>query len=620
VKRNGDNLPAMVWSVIGVVFGDIGTSPLYAFRVCFHGSNAVSPDAPNVLGVLSLIFWALVLVISIKYLGLILRADNQGEGGILALMALVMQKGAKRAGFVGLAGLFGAALLYGDGTITPAISVLSAVEGLKTQTPLLSPLVMPISLIVLLLLFLYQRSGTARVGLLWGGVMLIWFPVLAVLGAAHVARAPLVLEAIYPAHAVRFLLHHGLQSFFILGGVFLTVTGGEALYADLGHFGRRPIRVAWFSIVLPSLLLNYFGQGALLLTDSSAAANPFYHMAPRWALFPLVTLSTLATIIASQAIVSGVYSLTFQAQQLGFLPRLRTLHTSEEKRGQIYMPQVNWLLFAATVGVVIGFRSSEGLSAAYGVAVSATMLITTLLGSLVFHRLWKWSLSLVIPVASLFLSIDALFLAANLLKIFAGGWYPLAVGGAVYAAMTTWAMGQDFIGRQVEARVAPPAEFLAGLEKRNLPRVSGTAVYLSRGFRSVPLAFIHNVNHNKVIHARVIFLTVEFLKEPYVRSENRIEFSDLAAGYYRLIIRYGFMDNPNLSAALRIVQNKYLEIDLDDTTFFLGRETLIPSRSFGLSYWRDVVFLMMARNSERATDYFNLPADRVFEVGARIRF
>lgn len=604
---------------LGVVFGDIGTSPLYALRVSFQLGHASASSSADVLGILSLICWTLVITVSLKYLLLILRADNQGEGGILTLMELVLPGGKGRGGILLFLGLFGAALLYGDGTITPAISVLSAVEGIKTAAPALDAAIVPASLVVLVLLFLFQRSGSSRIGALFGPIMLLWFLVLGALGIAAILRAPTVLLALSPSYAVAFAVSHGLETLLILGGVFLAVTGAEALYADLGHFGRPAIRLGWFALVLPCLLLNYFGQGALLLVDPKAIADPFYLLAPQWALYPLLALAMVATIIASQAVISGVFSLTFQAQQLGYLPRMRVLHTSEEERGQIYMPQVNWLLFVATAFVVVGFGSSGRLSAAYGLAVSGTMVITTYLAYFAFRRLWRWPVGVALLVAGFFGLIDLSFFAANLLKFFEGGWYPLGLGVLLYLVMTTWEMGQRVVGRQLEGRATTFERFIEEMDLSSVPRVPGTAIYFSRGLTSTPLAFIHNLRHNKIIHERVIFLTVAFRPVPYVRSEERVEINPLPFGFYRLLVSYGFLDRPNIRAVLRIVQNRFLEVDLEETTFFVGNTRLVPSRTMGLSPWRDWIFLFLARNSQGAVDYFNLPDDQVFEIGSQIK-
>jgi len=607
-------------SALGVVYGDIGTSPLYAFRVCFHGSHSVEPTHDNVLGVLSMIFWALIIIISLKYLLLILRADNQGEGGILALMELVLPEKGTFKPIILAMGLFGAALLYGDGSITPAISVLSAVEGLEVATPVFKPYIIPITLAILFLLFWIQRRGTGGVGILFGPVMLIWFFVLAVSGIVNISKNSSVYAALNPYYAYRFFEVHGFGSLFILGAVFLVVTGGEALYADVGHFGRTPIRLAWFTIVLPSLLLNYFGQGALLLKDASVAYNPFYHLSPSWALYPMVFLATMATVIASQAIISGVFSLTFQALQLGFIPRMKIEHTSEEERGQIYIPQVNWILFVVTASIVVGFQSSNNLAAAYGVAITTTMVITTLLAYFVMQGLWNWPRPLSVIVAVLFLLVDISFFGANMLKIFQGGWFPLLAAGTVYLLMTTWFTGHEVLEKQMKDYVKPLKSFLEDLDMRTVTRVSGTAIYMTESPTTTPPAFVHNINHNKVVHKGVIFIYVGVKAVPHVRAEDRVKVAKLPKGCHMVLVRYGFMDRTDMRAVVRILQNNHLKFDLADTTFFVGRDTLIPSHSVGMSKWRDRLYLLMRRNSERATKYFNIPPDRAFEIGAQIKF
>lgn len=623
--KSKTRLLKLALSALGVVYGDIGTSPLYALRECFHSSHAVAPIKANVLGVLSLIFWALILVVSIKYLVIILRADNQGEGGILALMELVLPENGSRRSIVLVLGLFGAALLYGDGTITPAISVLSAIEGLRIATPVFSPYIVPITLFILFLLFLLQKRGTGSVGMLFGPVMLLWFLVIGITGFVNIVKNATVLAALNPWHGFFFFAHNGFVSLFILGAIFLVVTGGEALYADIGHFGRGPVRLAWFTVVLICLLLNYFGQGALLLNDRQAAVNPFFHMTPGWALYPMVILATVATIIASQAIISGVFSLTFQSIQLGYLPRLRVLHTSEEEQGQIYMPQVNWLLFLITAGVVLGFRSSSSLAGAYGVAVSATMVITTMLGYVAMRNLWHWNRIAAISVAVLFLLIDLCFFAANLLKILEGGWYPLLAGAFIYLLMSTWMTGQEVVAAQIRDLVQPIKSYLENLDLRTVKKVPGTAIYLARSPLSTPPALLHNIEHNKVLHRRIIFITVGVKNVPHVRSEDRITFEKLAReklprGAYRVLVKYGYMDRPDIRAVIRIIRNRHLKIDLEETTFFLGRDTLVPTKSIGMSKWRDSLFLFMARNADRAVSYYNLPPERVLEIGSQIKF
>jgi KUP system potassium uptake protein len=610
----------LAYSALGVVYGDIGTSPLYALRACFHGPHSVDQTPANVLGVLSLIFWALILVVSVKYLLLILRADNQGEGGILALMELVLpEKGRQKAGVL-ILGLFGAALLYGDGTITPAISVLSAIEGLEITTPVFKPFILPITIAILFFLFLVQRRGTGKVGLIFGPVMLVWFAVIAITGTSAIMQNSAVLASLNPYHAFRFFRAQGFESLYILGAVFLVVTGGEALYADIGHFGRAPIRLAWFTVALPCLLLNYFGQGALILDHRAYASNPFYHLAPDWALYPMVVLAAAATIIASQAIISGVFSLTFQAVQLGYLPRLRIRHTSEDEKGQIYLPQINWAMFIATTAVVLGFRSSNNLAGAYGVAVSTTMVITSILGYLAMRDLWGWPRPAAACIAVLLLSIDFSFFSANMLKILHGGWYPLLAGATVYLLMSTWVRGQEIIGKQLKEYVQPLKSFINSIDFRTVTKVSGTAIYLTQNPLSTPAAFVQNIKHNKVVHRRVIFLSIGFKNVPYVRAEDRVYFKRLSKGFYRVLVRYGFMNRVDLQAAIRIIHNKHIKIDREDSTFFVGRGSMIPTRSGGVSKWRGKLYIIMNRNAERATKYFNLPPDQVLEIGVQIKF
>ena len=607
-------------AALGVAYGDIGTSPLYALRACFYGAHAVPPTPNNVFGVLSLIFWSLVLVVSVKYLLLVLNADNQGEGGVLALMALVLpKKGTQRTVLLTL-GLFGAALLYGDGSITPAISVLSAIEGLSIATPAFTSFVVPLTLIVLFFLFLIQRRGTGKIGMMFGPVMFIWFLVLGVLGLVNIILRNEVLAAVNPAYAVRFIAVEGYQGVFIIGAVFLVVTGAEALYADLGHFGRAPIRLAWFALALPCLLLNYFGQGALLLGDPSGSINPFYHMAPAWALYPLVVLATAATIIASQAIISGVFSLTFQAVQLGHLPRLLVLHTSEGEQGQIFLPLVNWLLFFATASIVLGFRSSNNLAGAYGIAVSTTMVITTLLAYVALRKRWQWPMGAAVVVALPFLAVDLGFFGSNLMKVGHGGWVPLIVAAVIYLLMSTWTEGRRVIAKQIQDFVRPLKSYLQTIDLRSVKKVSGTAVYLAASPFSTPPAFVHNVLHNKIIHERLLFLYVGYKNVPHVRADKRVNVKKLMDNVYRIVVRYGFMDHADIRAVVRILDNKHLKLDLEDTTFFVGRDTFIPTKSVGMSKWRGIIYLLMRRNSARAFRYFNLPPERVLEIGAQIKF
>ena len=620
LKKEQKHLYLLALSALGVVYGDIGTSPLYAFRQCFYGDHAVNPTSENVLGVLSLIFWSLMIVISLKYLLVILRADNQGEGGILALMEVVLPRKGHRRAIILIMGLFGAALLYGDGTITPAISVLGAIDGLKVATPFFNPYIIPIALVILFLLFLLQSRGTGKVGILFGPVMIVWFVIIGLTGIIAIFNNPEVLAALNPYHAIKFFLARSLGSFFILGAVFLVVTGGEALYADIGHFGRAPIRLAWFILVLPCLVLNYFGQGALILNNPSYTVNPFYHLTPDWALYPMVILATLATIIASQAIISGAFSLTFQAVQLGYLPRLRILHTSEEERGQIYMPQVNWILFVATVAVVLGFQSSNNLAAAYGVAVSTTMVITTILGFVAMRTLWNWNIAVSILAAGFFLIVDLTFFSANLLKILQGGWYPLLIAAGIYLLISTWMKGKEEMNNQIQKYVQPLQKYLQHIDMRKVKKIPGIAIYLSESPLSTPLAFIHNINHNKILHRRVIFISVNVKNVPFVRSEDRLKFQRLAPGFYRVLLLYGFMNRPDVRSALKIVQNQYLKLPIEDSTFYIGREKLIPRESIGMAKWRSRLFVFMKRNSEDIVQNFNIPPERVFEIGAQFKF
>lgn len=618
-KKGNKYFALLTLSALGVVFGDIGTSPLYAMRECFYGEFGIELTTINVYGILSMIFWSLIIVITIKYLILMMRADNEGEGGILALMELVIPKKSSRGYFVILAmGLFGAALLYGDGMITPAISVLSAIEGLKVATPLFEPYVELITVVILFFLFLFQKSGTAGVGKIFGPIILIWFLVLAGLGIHSLVQTPKVLAALNPLYAIEFFIHHGWKGILILGAVFLVVTGGEALYADMGHFGRAPIRTAWFSVVLPCLVLNYFGQGALLLRHPEFAVNPFYHMAPRWALYPMVVMATMATIIASQAVISGAFSLTFQALNLGYLPRFNIIHTSKEERGQIYIPQINWILFAATVSLVLGFESSSNLAAAYGVAVTTTMVITSILGFIAMRNLWKWPLWAAIAVTASLITVDLAFFGSNLFKIADGGWFPLMVAGIVYFIMVTWRKGRELL-RNTYIRITQPLEdFNTTYMDRAEKRVKGTAIYFTSNPKRTPPALIHNLQHNKVLHEEIVILSVKFMKKPHVKLHERLAVSQLAPGVHKVMIYYGFMDKKNLPYMIDRLRDHGLQVDNNDITYFLGRETLISQGQSGMSKWRESLFSFLSINSQTATRYFRLPPDQVFEVGTQI--
>ena len=620
-RPQGKYLAGLCLGALGIVYGDIGTSPLYALRECFHGPHAIAPTESNVFGVLSLVFWSLVVVISIKYLVFVMRADNRGEGGILALMSLIRQRGEGVHGLrwgLAMLGLFGAALLYGDGMITPAISVLSAVEGLRVATPLFEHVIEPITIVILIGLFLLQRRGTGGVGAIFGPVMLVWFACIAALGLFEVARVPRVLGAIDPRHAVAFFADNGETGFLVLGAVFLVVTGGEALYADMGHFGARPIRIAWFALVLPALVANYFGQGALLLRDPSAASNPFYRLAPAWSLYPMVILSTIATVIASQAVISGAFSLTRQAVLLGYSPRLRIDHTSEREIGQIYIPSVNWTLMAATIALVLGFESSSNLAAAYGVAVTTTMAITTILMAVVARERWGWSPAKSAALAAAFLVPDLAFFTANIVKVPHGGWFALAVAAAVFTLMTTWRRGRQILDARLREEMLEIDLFLKDVAKESIPRVPGTAIYMSRTANGVPPALLHNVKHNKVLHKRIVFLTVQTEERPRVSSRDRVKVADLGHGIFRIVARYGFMEDADVPKLLAKVEAPGLEFPPGDTSFFLGKETIFATKRPGMAIWRERLFALMSRNARSATLFFALPPNRVVELGAQI--
>ena len=606
-------------TAIGVVYGDIGTSPLYAMRECFFGSHSVPATDENVLGVLSLIIYSLLLVISIKYIAIVMRADNQGEGGILALTALLPRsEGRGSAAGLVLLGIFGAALLYGDGMITPAITVLGAVEGLKVATPLFDRYVVPIAVLILIGVFAIQRHGTHRVGRLFGPIMVAWFVVIAALGIAWLAREPIVLTAVDPRHAFRFFSEHGWHGFAVLGAVFLVVTGGEALYADMGHFGKRPIRYAWFGLVLPALLLNYFGQGALLLENPAAAEQPFFLMAPGWLLLPLVALATAAAIIASQALISGAFSLTQQAIQLGYCPRLDIEHTSHSEMGQVYVPQVNWALMVSTIVIVIGFGSSTALAAAYGIAVTLTMVITAILLQVVATERWGWSPMAAYAVTGIFLTIDLAFFGANALKIAHGGWLPLVIGGLLFTLMTTWKTGRQIVATRLSARAIPMEDFLARVATAQPARVPGTAVFMTAQPRGTPPALAHNLRYNKVLHDHVVTLTVATQPVPHVPQDKQVTVRELGQGVFDVGVRYGFMEDPNVPEALARARERGLPLDEGDVTYFLGRETLIVSKTKGMATWRERLFVLMARNAVRATTFFRLPPERVVELGVQV--
>ena len=621
-KPKGKYLAVLSLAALGVVFGDIGTSPIYALRESLHLGHGVEATQASVLGVLSLIFWSLIIVISIKYLGFVLMADNRGEGGIMALTALVVPRGGEAQGarsVLVLAGLFGAALLYGDSMITPAISVLSAIEGLEFVTPVFTPYVIPITVGILVALFALQSRGTAKVGALFGPVVLIWFFTLGVLGISQIVHNPSVFEAINPAYAAQFFSDHGLKGMLVLGSVFLVVTGGEALYADMGHFGTRPIRLAWFTIVLPGLLLNYFGQGALVIANPATVEHPFFHMAPRWALIPLVGLTTCATVIASQAVISGAFSLTRQAVQLGYLPRVNIEHTSEKQIGQIYIPGINWLLMFAAIGLVLGFRTSSNLASAYGVAVTTDMVFTTVLFAFVAHKRLGWPKWAAAGIIVAFLGIDLAFWGANLPKIPTGGWFPLVIAAGLFIVMTTWRKGRQVLWSIMKDRTLPIGLFQKSVERNPPARVRGLAVYMHGDSGVAPPALLHNLKHNKVLHENVLLLSVRVQDIPYVARKDRIQVEDLGDGIRRAEVFYGFAQDPHIPAALAQADAKGL-IDFKpmETTYFLGRERLIARKEPPMRRWRARLFAALSRNAAGATDFFELPPNRVVELGTQL--
>jgi KUP system potassium uptake protein len=612
--------PLLVVGAIGVVFGDIGTSPLYALKEVFSSAHPMPLDEANLLGALSLIFWTLAVVVTAKYLVLIMRADNHGEGGILALLALVVRltRRNRRLRYVlGLLGVFGATLFYGDAVITPAISVLSAVEGLEVIAPQLHPFVVPVSLTVLIGLFVIQAFGTGRVGAFFGPMTALWFLTIGALGALSIVETPSVLAAVQPSYAYHFFADHPLISFIALGAVVLAVTGTEALYADMGHFGRGPIRVAWVCIVWPALLLNYFGQGALLLRQPAAVENPFYLLAPGWFLAPLVVLATCATVIASQAVISGAFSLTQQAIQLGLLPRMRIAHTSAREGGQIYISLVNWLLLIGVVFLVLEFRSSSGLAAAYGMAVTGAMMIDTLLVGAVMVLLWRWPRPLAAAIVGVLLLIDMTFFAANALKFLAGGWLPLLIALALFTLLTTWRRGRQLLIARKKQRAVGRDDFIR-LMADDVPRVPGTAVFLTGDREIIPGALLHNLKHNKVLHERIVFLTVKVEDVPYVADAECAEIKDLGKNFYRVLLRYGFMQQPDIPRGLELCGKVGLPFEMMETTFVLGRDTVIPTREPGMALWREHIFAWMTRNAATARDFFRIPAGRVIELGSQI--
>lgn len=619
-EAGGGSLAKLSLAALGVVFGDIGTSPLYAIRECFHGEYGIAVTNENILGVLSLIFWALIIVVTVKYLTFVLRADNNGEGGVIALTAFLKRSGIKKGRGLSLValGLFAACLLYGDGMITPAISVLSAVEGIKIITPVFEPYIVPLTILILTGLFFLQKRGTAKVGSLFGPVILVWFIVIAVLGAVQIVRDPRVLFAVFPWHGIVFLVQNKLHGFIVLGAVFLVVTGAEALYADMGHFGKRPIRLTWIVLVFPALILNYFGQGALLMLKPEEAHQPFYALVPSWALVPMVLLATTATIIASQAVITGSFSLTRQAIQLGYLPRLKVLHTSAARIGQVYIGPVNWLLMICTIGLVVGFQSSSKLAAAYGVAVTSTMLITTTLFFAVVQRKWGWNRLKAGTLAGLFFLVDIPFFCANISKIFHGAWFPLVIGAVFFTVMLTWAKGRKILSDQLMNISPSMDDFKKNLSVNPPHAVKGQAVFLAGNPNKIPLSLVQNLNHNKILHSEIAILHFKTENIPRVPSFEKIEVEKISGGFYKITAHHGFMEMPAMETILALSQEKGVEIKLENTSFFLGREKLVIGNKPKMGLWRSRLFLFLSKNAMDAGSFFNIPSNQVMEVGVQL--
>jgi len=609
---------ALVVGALGVVYGDIGTSPIYTLRECLKAAGGGN-SAEVVLGLLSLVFWALMIVVTAKYVWFVMRADNDGEGGIMALLGLAAhsEPDQRRRTALLMVGLAGAALFYGDGMITPAISVLSAVEGLEVAAPVLKPYVIPITIAVLIGLFVVQSRGSERIGAFFGPVMAAWFAVLAIAGLTQVVRDPGVLVALNPLHAIYFLGRHGWIGFLALGSVFLAMTGAEALYADMGHFGRAPIRLDWFAVVLPALVLNYFGQGALVLSHPEALDSPFYRLFPDWTLYPIVLLATAATVIASQAVISGAFSLSQQAMQLSLMPRLDVRQTSAEAIGQVYVPQINWLLMLCVIGLVLAFGSSDNLAAAYGIAVAGTMVITTGLLAVVARRLWRWSMPVMLVVIGLFLLVDLAFFAANAVKIPQGGWFPLLVGAVVFTFMSTWRRGRQIVLERTSEDNVPLEQFIAQLDPSKLPRVQGTAIYLAARRETVPYSLADNLKHNKVLHDRVVLLTVVTERVPYIAEAERMTLKPFDKGFTEMTLGFGFAEAPAVPAALEAHRAEF-PIDIAETSFFLGRETPVPTTRPDLPIWREKLYAFMTRNAVTASEYFQIPPNRVIELGTQV--
>jgi KUP system potassium uptake protein len=613
---------ALMFAAIGVVFGDIGTSPLYALKECFSTEHGIPFSTDAVYGVISMVFWAFAIVVSLKYVLFVMRANNHGEGGILALMALALRtapSGSKRSLLIIMAGVFGACMFYGDAIITPAISVLSAVEGLEVISPDLASFIIPVTIFILVVLFFIQKTGTDVVGKLFGPIMVVWFATIGLMGLYQIVQHPTIFGAINPMHAVNFMYEHALQGFIVLGAVFLVLTGAEALYADMGHFGIKPIRMGWFFIVMPCLLLNYFGQGAMFLNNPETIRNPFFLMVPDGFVFPLVILATLATVIASQAVISGAFSMTSQAILLGFVPRMKVRHTSDSEIGQIYMPLVNWTLLVLVIVVVLAFKKSENLAAAYGIAVTTTMIVTTFLAAIVMRVVWRWNTFLVTLVITAFLVVDLAFLTANLLKIMEGGWFPLLLGAICFVVLMTWYQGRKILRQSAMNNGIALKGFIDVLMQHPPHRVEGTAVFLTAHVDYLPVSFLHNLKHNHVLHERVFFLKVSIWDVPYVKDEERINLRDLGNGIYVVRAVYGFNETPDVVRIIELVEKSSgLKFDLMDTSFFLSRDTLVSTDIPGMALWRERLFCWMYQNAGRQSDFFKIPTNRIVELGSKV--
>ncbi|WP_338769227.1 potassium transporter Kup [Massilia sp. METH4] len=621
MTNKNNSLAALTLAAVGIVYGDIGTSPLYTLKTIFDPEHGLALSEANLLGVVSLIFWGLTIVVSLKYVTLVLRADNRGEGGIMALMALALNSVSKRSGwhFPLLAlGVLGATMFYGDSVVTPAISVLGAVEGLKVATPALEPYVVPLAIVILVTLYSVQRHGTAGIGRFFGPVMVLWFLALAAMGIVNIVERPDILRALNPLHAVHFMIDNGFIAFVALGAVVLAMTGAEALYADMGHFGKKPIRVAWFAVAFPALALNYFGQGALLLHSPEAITNPFFQQLGSWSVYPLVVLSTMAAVIASQATISGTFSMTKQAIALGLLPRMRVMHTSEHQIGQIYIPAVNWLQLIVVLIAVVGFGSSDELAGAYGIAVTATMLCTTILTFFVIRYRWHLPLAVCVAATGFFLVIDVLLLSSCTLKLFHGGWMPLLLGATLFTIMLTWRTGRHLVFNNLQKHAIPLDAFLDSLFVAPPARVPGTAVFLRGESDGVPHAMLHNLSHNKVLHERVVFLTVHILEEPYVAREEQVRITDLGHQCFQVNVNYGFKDEPDIPGILDLCGEHGLPFEMMETSFFIARQTVISAPGQGMAPWREHLFVAMSRNARAAADYYQIPPNRVIELGTQV--